>query len=160
MDLLHTNTIERIDREIPGVARPGEFLLCMPRISLLAVVDLEAGRVGWSWGPGELDGPHEPTVVSGGHILVFDNGRRRGWSRLLEIDPRHEEIVWEYRGDPVESFFTISQGGNQKLPNGNLLVTESTRGRVFEITQDGRVVWEFYNPQFSQIDGTLKRGVI
>ena len=37
-------------------------------------------------------------------------------------------------------------GGNQRLPNGNTLITESCSGRVFEITKDGRIVWEFYNP--------------
>jgi hypothetical protein len=32
------------------------------------------------------------------------------------------------------------------LPNGNTLITESDRGRAFEITRSGRVVWEYYNP--------------
>ena len=43
-------------------------------------------------------------------------------------------------------FFSAVQGAAQALPNGNVLVTESTKGRVFEVTRDGEIVWEFWNP--------------
>jgi hypothetical protein len=36
-------------------------------------------------------------------------------------------------------------GKHQWLPNGNLLISESMRGRAFEIDRDGRVVWEYLN---------------
>ena len=29
-----------------------------------------------------------------------------------------------------------------------MLVTESNRGRVFEVTRDGAIVWTFLNPEF------------
>jgi hypothetical protein len=32
------------------------------------------------------------------------------------------------------------------LPNGDVLITESERGRASEITRDGDVVWEFLSP--------------
>ena len=41
------------------------------------------------------------------------------------------DILWEYR---AEGFYTLSQGYAQRLANGNTLVTESERGRAFEIT--------------------------
>ena len=34
----------------------------------------------------------------------------------------------------------------QRLPNGNTLITESHCGRLFEVTRDGEIVWEFINP--------------
>ena len=37
-------------------------------------------------------------------------------------------------------------GTNQKLPNGNVLITESDYGRAFEVTTDGKIVWEYINP--------------
>ena len=37
-------------------------------------------------------------------------------------------------------------GGIQLLGGGNVLVTESTRGRAFEITREGEIVWEFFSP--------------
>ncbi len=56
------------------------------------------------------------------------------------------ETVWESYGDPPESFSSPTRGGAQRLANGNTLITESERGRVFEITNDGELVWEFFNP--------------
>ncbi|HSN89535.1 MAG TPA: hypothetical protein VL025_22425, partial [Thermoanaerobaculia bacterium] len=32
------------------------------------------------------------------------------------------------------------------LPNGNTLLTESENGRAIEVTPEGRIVWELYNP--------------
>jgi len=32
------------------------------------------------------------------------------------------------------------------LPNGNVLIAESDSGRLFEVTSDGEIVWEFLNP--------------
>lgn len=144
-DVLHPNTIEILPRDL-AVARAGQALLCLRELDLLAIVDLDAKRVLWSWGPGELEAPHHPSLLENGHLLVFDNGRRRGWSRVLELDPATGRIAWEYRGDPPESFFSDVRGDAQALPNGNVLVTESTKGRVFEITRAGEVVWEFWNP--------------
>jgi len=34
-------------------------------------------------------------------------------------------------------------GTHQRLINGNILITESVAGRVFEATPDGEVVWEY-----------------
>ena len=33
------------------------------------------------------------------------------YSRVVEVDPRRGEIVWQYRADPPESFFSGSRGG-------------------------------------------------
>jgi hypothetical protein len=41
----------------------------------------------------------------------------------------------------------MSQGSVQPLPNGNMLVTEAEKGRVFELTRDKQIVWEFYHPE-------------
>ena len=119
----------------------------MRRMDLIAVVDLEGPRVVWSWGMGELEGQHQPTLLPNDHLLIFDNGESRGWSRVIEFDPLAQEIVWEYRTDPSTDFYSSSRGGSERLPNGNTLVTESNRGRVFEITQAGEIVWEFLNPE-------------
>ena len=33
------------------------------------------------------------------------------------------------------------------MPGGNLLITESMTGRVFEVDHDGQTVWEYWNPR-------------
>ena len=147
-DLFHVNTVEALDRDL-AVARRGDILLCVRELDLVAIVDPERNAVVWSWGPGELDRPHHPSVLPNGNLLIFDNGKRRGWSRVIEVEPATGTIVWEYRGDPPETFFSPARGSAQALPNGNVLVTESARGRVFEVTRDGSIVWTFLNPDFA-----------
>ena len=126
--------------------RPGNVLICVRNLDFVGVVDLDSGDIVWGWGPGEIDHPHQPTLLSNGNILLFDNGFFRGWSRIVEYDPVAEEIVWEYKGADPFDFYSRGRGACQKLPNGNVLVTESAKGRVFEVTPDGETVWDFYNP--------------
>lgn len=61
-----------------------------------------------------------------------------------------KKIIWKYKGDPPKSFYSFSRGACQKLPNGNVLITESDKGHVFEITRDGKIVWEFFNPDIDE----------
>ena len=46
----------------------------------------------------------------------------------------------------MHRFFSELCGTCQRLPNGNTLITESTRGRAFEVTPDKEIVWEFVSP--------------
>lgn len=146
-DWSHMNTLEMIG---PGLAhpafRPGRVLICVRNLDFVGVVDLDTEEIVWGWGPGVLDHPHQPTLLANGNILVFDNGFFRGWSRVVEYDPSAERIVWEYRASDLYGFFSRGRGACQKLPNGNVLITESAKGRVFEVTPEGRVVWNFLNP--------------
>ncbi len=124
-DVFHANGIEILDRDI-GVAPAGAALLSVRELNLIALVDLSKDKVLWSWGPGDLDGPHHPTLLEDGNILVFDNAREKGRSRLVEVNPRTNQIVWEY-APPPDTFYTRYMGSVQPLRNGNRLVTESEK---------------------------------
>ncbi|MBA7482180.1 hypothetical protein ES707_17662 [subsurface metagenome] len=145
-DVFHTNTIEVIERDI-GVANKGNILIFINKIDLAAIVDIEREKVIWTWGPGIVNRAHMPTVLENGNILILDNGRSRRYSRVIELNPITKKIEWEYKSDPPELFHSRFRGSAQKLPNNNVLITECDRGRVFEITRDGEIVWEFYNPK-------------
>ncbi|MFN3181337.1 MAG: hypothetical protein ACE37F_05050 [Nannocystaceae bacterium] len=62
---------------------------------------------------------------------------------MLEVDPTTEKIVWEYKD---EDFFSNIRGLSQRLPSGGTLVVSSQRGRAFEVTPEGEVVWEYWSP--------------
>jgi len=99
-----------------------------------------------------------------GNVLVFDNGGASGYgrpspvalngqniyarptSRVLEIDPVSLKLVWSYTSP---TFFATNISGAQRLPNGNTLITEGPDGRVFEVTKDGAIVWEYIFPVFT-----------
>ncbi len=159
-DVFHANTVEVIPEDVQlrgqTVFRAGQVLVCWRNLDLVAALDPETGALAWRWGGGELDAPHQPTLLANGNLLIFDNGRKRGWSRVVELDPLAREIVWEYRADPPEAFYTPSRGSAQRLPNGNTLITESDEGRVFEVAPEGDVVWEFFHPELRR-RGLLRR---
>jgi hypothetical protein len=100
-----------------------------------------------------------------GNLLVFDNGGASGYgfanpiapdgvgafarstSRVLEINPVTLELVWFYTNP---RFFSTNISGAQRLPNGNTLITAGAGGRMFEVTREGAIVWEYMYPLFGQ----------
>lgn len=158
-DWPHVNTIEILPggpaaKKDPRFAA-GNLLFCGRHIDTIGVIDRKTGKVVWAWGPGELLGPHMPTMLANGDLLVYDNGSNRstkvrGYTRILELDPIAGEIVWQYRADPPTHFYSRARGSSQRLPNGNTLIAESDPGRFFEVTPDGEMVWEFYNPDLTR----------
>ncbi len=145
-DFFHSNSVQWIGPGHRPPFRRGTVLVCIRHLNRVALVDLQAGRVLWSWGASELQGPHHATLLPGGNVLVFDNGKKRGASRVVEVDPRTRRVVWQYSPRPPERLFTRWGGSCQRLPNGNTLISETDRGRVVEVTREGEVVWEFLAP--------------
>lgn len=147
-DWAHTNTIEVLPETPLGRTdsrfRAGNLLFSCRALDLIGVIDRDKDAVVWAWGPGELDGQHQPTMLANGHILVFDNGTHRGYSVVREIEPPEGRTVWEYR-DP-SGFFSPYRSGVQRLADGHTLICESDAGRIFEVTRDGAVVWDYYSP--------------
>jgi hypothetical protein len=157
-DPLHTNAIEYITPERAArfpFGKAGDVLLSFRDIGVIAVLDLEREEIVWA-ARGAWLGQHDPTLLANGHILLFDNlgGFAPGNdSRVLEIDPRTMEIVWRYAGDKTFPFSSLLRSAAQPLGNGNILVTESDGGRLFEVTPAGEIVWEYLNPVRGGDDG-------
>ncbi|MBU0761442.1 MAG: arylsulfotransferase family protein [Candidatus Altiarchaeota archaeon] len=144
-DIFHANSVYVFENDTL-ISEKGDIMVCIRNQDLIIVFDPEAEKIKWWWGKNELDRPHHATYLENGNILVFDNGMFRNYSRVVEVNPMTHEIAWEYVADQPESFHTTSQGGAQRLPNGNTLITESNHGRVFEVTKDGEIVWEYVTP--------------
>jgi hypothetical protein len=120
---------------------------------------------------GQIIGQHNPHIIpkglpGAGNMLVFDNGGsggygfsnpaapegvsavRRDYSRIIEFDPVTLEIIWEYSIGATEKFqfFSHYVSNAQRLPNGNTFVNEGSDGRLFELTPDKTIVWEYMSP--------------
>ena len=148
-DIMHTNSIELLDRDIKGLGKKGDILLSIREIDLVAVLDAQKEQIIWQWGPGIISRQHHPTLLDNGNILIYDNGHKTQHTQIIELDPAAKKIVWTYEGSPEEPFWSFWGGSSQRLPNGNTLIAESISGRAFEVTRDGKIVWEFYNPDIS-----------
>jgi len=79
------------------------------------------------------------------HAAGFD----RGFSEIVTVNIKNNNIVWEFRAPNVSEFYTSCKGGLQGLPNDNILVCEGDMGQVFELTNDKEIVWEFVNPFYN-----------
>lgn len=128
----------------------GNWFLSFRNVNLIVILDKETKEIIWSWGPGELERQHSPKMLNNGNILIYDNGFNRGYTRVIELDPVKKEIVWEYKTNPPELFFSQSGGYAQRLPNENTLITDWEGGLVFEITKKGEIVWEWFNPEINE----------
>lgn len=157
VDLHHPNAIEILAADLLAAGpafRAGAALVSIRTAQRLALLDLEARRVTWSW-EGPWREPHSPRVLADGRLLVFDNlggAGPGGRSRVLELDPARRSVSWTFAGSSARPFDSVKGGACQRLANGNTLVTESARGRAFEVTRAGERVWEFVHP------GRARRG--
>jgi len=111
----------------------------------------------------QISGQHDAHMIpeglpGAGNIMIFDNQGEAGYppapnrssSRVLEIDPAKKEIVWQYNatksGLPGTSFFSTNISSALRLPNGNTLIDEGMNGRLFQVTPEGEIVWEYVSP--------------
>ncbi|MCP4661823.1 MAG: hypothetical protein GY856_40995 [bacterium] len=144
----HSNSLEVLDgsvaERVPAF-RAGNLLISALILNAVAVVDIDQKKVVWAY-QGSFIRQHDSTILSNGHLLLFDNRGTPDESAVLEYDPATMKVLWEYRGSAEHPFYSRTCGTNQRLPNGNTLITESDNGRAFEVTPDGEIVWEFYNP--------------
>ena len=103
----------------------------------------------------------EPSYPGEGNILVFNNGGGRPGTDYTSIDEiippvdengnyylvpgnayEPEEQTWIYDTD----FYAMNFGGIQRLPNGNTLICNGPSGKIFEVTPENVIVWEYENP--------------
>lgn len=132
----------------------GNVLISFRNINTLGVIDRETGEFTKLLGAPPLAQQHHPSILPNGNILLFDNGAHRAdsaltYSRVVEIDPVSLEFVWEYVDQSILNFFSPLVSSAQRLPNGNTLIAEGNFGRIFEVTMEGEVVWEFVSPYFT-----------
>ena len=129
---------------------------------MVFIIDRATGNIVWQMQA--TIGQHHvpmipPTLAGAGNILLFDNGGwsgyptvERSFSRVWGIDPMTKEMVWYYsakrNNNFLETFFSMYRSSVQRLPNANTLIVESAFGRIFEITREGEIVWEYINPHF------------
>src|SRR5918996_72291 len=135
-----------------NVTSEGDLLVSYRLTDTVGIVDKATGEFRWKWGPREIYHQHHPTWLPNGRVLLFDNGTHRPrstYSRVVEVDPNTNQIEWEYLGQPPISFYSTNISSAERLPNGNTLICEGAPGRIFEVTPNQEIVWEYINPFFA-----------
>ena len=151
-DWAHANTVEVLPDTPLGRKddrfKPGNILFSLRHLDTVGIIDPEKDAIVWCFGPGVLDGQHQPTMLANGNILLFDNGTYRGHSVVREIEPVSGTTVWAYENG--SEFFSPFRSGVQRLANGNTLVCECDAGHLFELTPEKEIVWDFWSPFVGQ----------
>lgn len=117
----------------------------------------------------QLDGQHgaawiKKGYVNEGKITIFDNRATTRSSRVIVIDPPYNQTKTGYEYTPNESylpkteFWSYTQSGLsegrggslQGLANGNVLICETGKGRLDEITMNKDTAWIYSNPLTSE----------
>lgn len=106
----------------------------------------------------------EPDHPGAGNFLIFNNGAGRPDEPFSTVDEwtpptdgkgnylrepgkpfGPDRLVWRYGGTKETDFYSSFISGAQRLKNGNTLICQGADGRVFEVTREGRIVWDFWN---------------
>ena len=130
----HTNGIDVNDA--------GDIVFSSRHCSRVGIIDAKSEELRWKYTEAALQ--HNPTWVGDGNVQIFDNGRMG--SRIIEVNPENDEIVWSFASQPPQQFYSGHISGAHRLPNDSVVVCEGSSGRVFEVTRNGEVVWEWINP--------------
>lgn len=172
-DWAHANSLSIIppNSHTDPAFTPGNIMISYRQINTIAIIDRQTGDIVWRAGPEPAltIGQHDAYMIDqglpgAGNIMAFDNGLQAGFppisrpfSQVVEIDPTTKQIVWRYNatfsGFPQWDFFSPIISGAQRLVNGNTMITEGTKGRLFEIAPNGEIVWEFWNPYYESLTG-------
>jgi len=100
-----------------------------------------------------------------GKVMIFNNGLGRPGGNYSSIDVIElpieadgnytllpgetygpSQLFWTYEADTPQSFFSSFMSGAQRQPNGNTLICEGARGRLFEVDTAGNTVWTYISP--------------
>ncbi len=94
---------------------------------------------------------------AGKYVNPPDAGyRRETYDKDTHNEPRQisKQVVWSFRSVNSHGFFSHIGSSAQRLPNGNTFICSDTEGHFFEVTADGKLVWEYINPVTR--DGAVK----
>lgn len=114
----------------------------------------------------------EDSIEGANKLLIFNNGWQRqdtmDWSDVIALDlPWNDQNssydyssgvafgptdhYWQYKDQQSmlshgTVFYSGYISGAQRLGNGNTLICDGAYGRLFEITPNDEIVWEYYSP--------------
>jgi hypothetical protein len=149
-DTLHVNDIEVFPKSMKSdIFKPGDIMVSMRNVNAILVFDPKT-LVVKAITVGHFVRQHDPDFVDGSTITVFDNNNIQadpvhGSSRIVQYSFKTGQQRILFEGDAAHPFYSNFLGKHQHLGNGNILVTEATRGRAFEINPEGQLVWEYRN---------------
>lgn len=163
-DTLHVNDVEIFPATMtPGFFQPGDVMVSLRNINTIAVFGADLHTLRYV-ATGRVVRQHDPDFVDGNTFSIYDNHNRGRvedgvQSRIVVVNAPTGDMRVAFAGKPELPFFSTIIGRHQWLENGNLLVVETTAGRVFEVGTDGKLIWEFINLVGPETVGLVSEGM-
>lgn len=157
-DIMHLNDVEPLSASMADsypLFDAGDLLVSLRNLDLVFVFDPETSEVAWHAADPFIK-QHDPDFIGNGWIGVYDNnedftnrGTMLGGSRIVALQPHTDSTVVRFPSSQSEPFYSDVRGKWELLDNGNMLLTEAQSGRVVEVTEEGRTVWEWVQPRYN-----------
>lgn len=165
----HINAIQELPENILGIQdkrfRKGNYLISSFINNFMAIIDPDSFDVLWFYFQEDsYMGQHSPRLLPNGKILYLVNNvvskNDSAYTAVRILNPFTNHIEWEYSGNPPKTLHSITQGHNQLLPNGNILITINNDALVdedayvIEVTPDGQIVWKWVPSNLKELTST------
>ena len=145
-DIIHPNDVEPLPAAWADAFpqfEAGDLIMSHRSIDLVGVVDRQTKRLKW-FQAGPWEHQHDADFHPDGTITVYSNNTDRFRSTIIEMDMTTGAVRDKFAGSGFE-FDSYIMGQQERLPNGNWLVTAPMEGRVIELAADGELVREVSN---------------
>ncbi|MCP4263574.1 MAG: hypothetical protein GY774_39620 [Planctomycetes bacterium] len=149
-DILHLNDIETFPNHLKeGFFKKDDIMISLRNINTIIVFNHFSREIRFIRTGGFVR-QHDPDFIDGNTISVYDNNNiapeSYGYqSRIVLLSAIDNRSLVYYQGSENCRFYSDILGKHQWLPNGNLIISEPTNGRAFEINKNGNIVWEYFN---------------
>lgn len=156
-DITHMNDVEPLPPSLADEYPPfdaGDLLVSLRNLHLVLVFDPASNNVKWHASAPFIQ-QHDADFIGDGWIGVFDNnedftsrGTMLGGSRIVTLQPHTDSVHVRFPTPRSAPLYTDVWGKWQHLDNGNLLLTESSAGRIVEVAPNGRTLWEWVHAPY------------
>ena len=142
----HANSITQLENQ--------DILINFRYNHLMAIIDYRTKKFRWACCDYSFGQHHSVYMLDNGNLFFFANGANvlgsgpEAGSRVIELDPDTKQPVWQYAGSPTFSFFSWFISNAFKLESGGASILEGIKGKIFEVTADGDIVWEYVSPYY------------
>ena len=149
-DVYHLNDVEVFPASLKeGVFKHGDIMVSLRNINTVLVFNKQTKKIRYL-STGKFVRQHDPDFIDGNTISIYDNNHIAPASfghssRIIVISALDDKLTTYMSGSEEIPFYSHKMGKHQWLANGNMLILETMNGRVFEITPDKKIVWEYNN---------------
>lgn len=145
-DIFHPNDVEALPAAYADAfpeLNAGDLIMSHRSIDLVGIVDRQTKRLKW-FQAGPWEHQHDADYHPDGTITVYSNNTDRFRSSIIEMDMTTGAVRDKFAQSEFE-FDSFIMGQQERLPNGNWLVTAPMEGRAIELTAGGALVREISN---------------